>query len=166
MYGLEDLIDYNKEHADPELPPGKHKRLVWSCASSDSYIEHPNQDVLIGALNSNMTDQQCKERLAITRHRATSAIKKSLAENEIDVILGPADSRIASVAAAAGFPVAAVPLGLADFNGRAFGMLLISPENTEAKMIEVMSAWEATLGPRQPPPMLVNWNPEEEEVRL
>ncbi|KAI4257637.1 MAG: hypothetical protein L6R42_005531 [Xanthoria sp. 1 TBL-2021] len=129
VYGLEDLIDYNKEHADLELPP-----------------EHPNQDVLIGALNSNMTDQQCKERLAITRHRATSAIKKSLAENEIDVILGPADSRIASVAAAAGFPVATVPLGLADFNGRAFGMLLISPENTEAKMFEVMSAWEATLG--------------------
>ncbi|KAL8854605.1 MAG: hypothetical protein Q9221_000640 [Calogaya cf. arnoldii] len=139
VYGLEDLIAYNQEHADLELPP-----------------EHPNQEILIGALKSNMTDQQCKERLAITRHRAVSAIKKSLAENEIDLILGPADSRIANVAAAAGFPVAAVPLGLADLNGRAFGMLLISPENTEAKIFEVMSAWEATLEPREPPPMLVN----------
>ncbi|KAL8649270.1 MAG: hypothetical protein Q9226_005645 [Calogaya cf. arnoldii] len=149
VYGLEDLIAYNQEHADLELPP-----------------EHPNQEILIGALKSNMTDQQCKERLAITRHRAVSAIKKSLAENEIDVILGPADSRIASVAAAARFPVAAVPLGLADFNGRAFGMLLISPENTEAKMFEVLSAWEATLGPRKPPPMLVNWDSESEGIRL
>ncbi|KAL8709338.1 MAG: hypothetical protein Q9220_005931 [cf. Caloplaca sp. 1 TL-2023] len=147
VYGLEDLINFNKAHADLELPS-----------------EHPNQDVLIGALKSNMTDQQCKERLAITRHRATSAIRKSMADNDIDVILGPADSRIASVAAAAGYPVAAVPLGFADFNGRAFGMLLISPENTEARMFEVMSAWEATFGPRSPPPMLVNWDPNLEDV--
>ncbi|KAL8948364.1 MAG: hypothetical protein Q9222_005448 [Ikaeria aurantiellina] len=147
VYGLENLIKFNQKHADLELPP-----------------DHPNQDILINALKSNMTDQQCKERLAITRRRATSAIKKTLADNEIDVILGPADSHIAGVAAAAGYPVAGVPLGLADFNGRAFGMLLISPENTEAKMFEVMSAWEATFGPRKPPPLLVDWDSKSEKA--
>ncbi len=137
-----------------------------SVCESDYNAAHPNQDILIGALKNNMTDEQCTERLKITRQRATSAIEKSLAENQVDVILGPADSRIASVAAAAGYPVASVPLGYADFNGRAFGMLLISPGNTEAKMFEVMSAWEATLEPRKPPPMLVNWGSETREDQL
>ena len=65
--------------------------------------------------------------------------------------MGPADARIASVAAAAGYPVATVPLGFADFNGRAFGMNLIARENEEGTLLQVMSAWEKTFGPRRPP---------------
>lgn len=81
MCRLEDLVNYNKEHTDLELLPGRHEQSTLVPQLSDTYIEHPNHDTLIGALKSNMTDQQCTERLAFTRHRATSAIKKSLANN-------------------------------------------------------------------------------------
>ena len=98
-----------------------------------------------------MTHKRYERGLATTRNQTRNAIEKSLKENDIDVIMGPADARIASVAAAAGYPVATVPLGFADFNGRAFGMNLIARENEEETLLQVMSAWEKTFGPREPP---------------
>ena len=65
---------------------------------------------------------------------------------------------MASVAAIAGFPVATVPLGFADFNGRPFGMNIFAPANAEKMMLRVMSAWEASFPEaRQPPPLLIKW---------
>lgn len=79
--------------------------------------------------------------------------------------MGPADARMASVAAAAGFPVGTVPLGYANFNGRAFGMNIIAAAGQESKMIEVMSAWENTFPEaRKPPPILSNWDSTENEA--
>ena len=101
-----------------------------------------------------MSDERYKRGLEVTRSRTRTATQKSLNEMGIDVIMGPADARIASVAAAAGYPVATVPLGFADFNGRAFGMNFIAPANQEHEIFRVMSAWETTFGPREPPPLL------------
>ena len=98
-----------------------------------------------------MTHENYEQGLETTRNHTRNAIQKSLEVNDIDVIIGPADARIASVAAAAGYPVATVPLGFADFNGRAFGMNLIARENKEGTLLQVMSAWEKTFGPREPP---------------
>ena len=96
--------------------------------------------------------------LETTRSRTKAAIQKSLDDNEIDVIMGPADARMASVAAAAGYPIATVPLGFADFNGRAFGMNIIAPAGQEHEILRVMGAWEMTFWPRKPPPMLEEWD--------
>ena len=101
-----------------------------------------------------MSDERYKRGLESTRSRTSTSIQKSLDENRIDVIMGPADARMASVAAAAGYPVATVPLGFADFNGRAFGMNVIAPAGQEHEIFRVMSAWETTFGPREPPPLL------------
>ena len=102
-----------------------------------------------------MSDERYKRGLETTRSRRRTAIQKPLNENGIDVIMGPADARIASVAAAASYPVATVPLGFADFNGRAFGMNIIAPADQEHEVFRVMSAWETTFGPREPPPILL-----------
>lgn len=92
------------------------------------------------------------------RKAAIEGIASTLRENHIDVIMGPADARMASVAAAAGAPVGTVPLGYADFNGRAFGMNIVAGLGQESKILQVMSAWEHTFPEaRQAPPMLVNW---------
>lgn len=75
---------------------------------------------------------------------------------EVDVILGPCDSRTASVGAAAGFPVGNLPLGYAFFNGRPFSLHVIAPPDEEGKIFQVMSAWEATFPENvRPPPQLV-----------
>jgi amidase len=46
-------------------------------------------------------------------------LERALAKDELDVILGPGDGRISSIAAVAGYAVGVMPLGYANFNGRA-----------------------------------------------
>ncbi|VUC23994.1 unnamed protein product [Clonostachys rosea] len=77
-------------------------------------------------------------------------IDKILKEYNLDVIIGPADSQFTKIAAAAGYPVASLPLGRLDYNGRRFGMLAIAGENGEAKLSETMGAWHATFGAMEP----------------
>lgn len=97
--------------------------------------------------------------LKLLRDHATTAIQKTLSDHKIDVIMGPADARMASVAASAGYPIATVPLGFALLNGRAFGVNVLGAAGSEGKMLKVMSAWEATFPQaRLPPPMLVDWD--------
>jgi amidase len=82
-------------------------------------------------------------------------VKQLLDEFDVDVILGPSDSRTASVSSASGFPVGNLPLGFADFNGRGFSLHMVAPENSEATMLQVMAAWEATFPENvRPPPSL------------
>ena len=84
------------------------------------------------------------------RHQAISAIERTLADEEIDDILGPADNlikRIANVATAAGYPLPSMPLGLTEFNARAFGKLLnTSREHGSGDIRGDRGAWEAILG--------------------
>lgn len=64
----------------------------------------------------------------------------------------------ASMASAAGHLVASMPLGFADFNGRAFGVQVLAKTGEEDKILPVMSAWEATVPKgRQPPLLVVHW---------
>ncbi|KAI9727711.1 MAG: hypothetical protein M1828_005939 [Chrysothrix sp. TS-e1954] len=135
---VEELVKFNSDHTDIEMPPG-----------------HGNQDALIGALNSTLTDVEYAQSLRLSREKAVEEVSTALHENKVDAIMGPADARIPSLAAMAGFPVATVPLGYAEFNGRAFGMNIIAESGSEGKILRIMAAWDAIIGPRKPPPMLV-----------
>jgi amidase len=79
--------------------------------------------------------------LKLLRGHAKTAIQKTLSDHKIDVIMGPADARMASVAASAGYPIATVPLGFAELNGRAFGVNVLVTSGSEGKMLKIMSAW-------------------------
>ncbi len=50
-----------------------------------------------------------------------------------------------------GYPVASLPLGYSDFNGRPFGLQVFAKAHQEALLIQVQSAWEASFPKRQPP---------------
>ena len=116
--------------------------------------------MLEAALDNTMPESAFQKGLHSLRSHAQKSITETLCDYDIDVILGPADGRMASVAAAAGYPVGVVPLGFADFNGRAFGMNIIACNGEEGKILHAMSAWEKTFpDARGPPPMLVNWEP-------
>ena len=120
--------------------------------------DHPGQQVLEAALENPISESEFRKGFHALRSHARESITKSLCDYNVDVILGPADARMASVAAAAGYPVGVVPLGFADFNGRAFGMNIIARDGEEYKIFHAMRAWEATFpDARCPPPMLVNW---------
>ena len=114
--------------------------------------------MLEAALENSISESDFQKGLHSLRSHARESITKSLLDNKVDVILGPADGRMASVAAAAGYPVGVVPLGFADFNGRAFGMNIIARDGEEHKILHAMSSWAKTFpDARCPPPMLVNW---------
>lgn len=99
-----------------------------------------------------MTKEQYDRNAEALRAAARGAINRVLNSHDIDVILAPSDSRMSSVAAAAGYPLGNLPLGYADFNGRGFSLHVIAPAGDEAKIFQVMSAWEATFPENVRPP--------------
>ncbi|KAM0335643.1 hypothetical protein ACHAQA_000692 [Verticillium albo-atrum] len=118
---LEELIEFNRDHADLELPP-----------------RYPLQDRLEKALTHNYTGEDLKAALAHARKVGRDdGIDKILREYNIDVIIGPAESPMSSIAAASGYPIASMPLGYLDFNGRPFGMAALASANQEAVLIKV-----------------------------
>lgn len=119
----------------------------------------PTQETLLGVLKDNMTKEQFEKRYHLMRDTARKNIETVLSDNKIEIILAPGDARMASVAALAGYPHGAVPLGFAEFNGRAFGLNVLARAGEEDKIFAFMGAWEATFPQaRQAPPMLVNWD--------
>ncbi|KAI9768832.1 MAG: hypothetical protein M1840_004646 [Geoglossum simile] len=127
---LESLIQFNTDHAEMELPPG-----------------HANQETLESAhrLNISASDYQAnfKHLQQVGRDRGIDHILKTYG---VDVIMGPADR----------YPIATLPLSYLDYNGRPFGLVVIASAHQEALLLKVQSAWEATFGPRLPPPALVD----------
>ncbi|KAK6451802.1 hypothetical protein FP744_10008053 [Trichoderma asperellum] len=134
---LKELVDWNRQHADKELPK-----------------EHPSQSSLENALQCNISAAENAETLAFLRKLAgPDGIDQVLNLFKLDAVVLLADSPISSVASAAGYPIATMPLGVLDLNGRPFGVSMTASKHQEKTLFQIMSAWE-TLGTRQPPPAL------------
>ncbi|KAK3369801.1 hypothetical protein B0T24DRAFT_366142 [Lasiosphaeria ovina] len=134
---LADLVQYHNDHADVCLPP-----------------EHPSQKLLEGALDET-PDPDAASKAQLVQREAQKRITSVLSEFDLDVIISHCDGRMASLAAAAGYAIASLPLGFAVFNGRAWGINAIASAGGEAKLVELMSAWEKTFPEaRKAPPQL------------
>lgn len=70
-----------------------------------------------------------------------------MASHGVNIIVGPADSALSTMAGAAGYPIAALPLGKLQYNGRPFGVAAIASGGREDLLIQFMGAWEK-LWPR------------------
>jgi len=102
-----------------------------------------------------MSSEEYNTTLARVRAVGLGGVEKALDENQVDVIMAPSDSRLVSVASAAGCPVANVPLGFARFNGRAHGLTAIVHPRDERALLQVMAAWQGTFPEASaPPPMM------------
>jgi len=102
-----------------------------------------------------MSSEEYNTTLAKVRAVGLGGVEKALDENQVDVIMAPSDSRLVSVASAAGCPVANVPLGFARFNGRAHGLNVIARPRDERALLQVMLAWQGTFPEAlAPPPMM------------
>ncbi|KAH6847068.1 amidase signature domain-containing protein [Chaetomium sp. MPI-CAGE-AT-0009] len=136
---LLDVINYNLKHADKELPP-----------------HHPRQDRFIDSQNNTIPPEVYERHLQHLRHVARDrGVERVLKTYSVDVILGPTDSGLTSIAAAGGYPLCAMPLSYLDYNGRPFGVSAIAGRGRDDVLVKVMSAWEATFPGRKPPPALV-----------
>ena len=109
----------------------------------------------------------------IRKTARTNGIDQALTQGDLDVIIGPADSQLTKIAAAAGiiilpqleisfeliiagYPIASLPLGFLTCNGRGFGMVAVAGAHREALLFEVMSAWDAMFHPVEPPPIFMH----------
>ncbi|KAF1818772.1 amidase family protein [Dissoconium aciculare CBS 342.82] len=140
---LDDLIEFNEQHAELELPAGAN-----------------NQNGLLRARDSKMSDEEYHRIIASARETCgKNGIDKTLDDNAIDLIIGPGDGPMFCIAGAAGhdqingYPIATLPVGYLDFNGRPFGFQVMARAHQDALLIRVQSAWEATFPERRPPPL-------------
>ncbi|KAI1271209.1 putative glutamyl-tRNA amidotransferase subunit A [Xylaria sp. FL0933] len=135
---LQDVIDFNKKHAEEELPP-----------------HHPRQDTFISAQELELSQDEYDRALQHLRYVSRdSGVDYVLEQHGVDVIIGPADSFLTSIAAGGGYPIAGMPLSYLDFNGRPLGLAAITRRGEDGLLIKVLSAWEATFPARRPPPLL------------
>lgn len=100
---LSDIIQYNKDHTDEELLQGRkpdNVRANYSVLSTEIAVpttrtEHSGQCTLVKAQENNMPRVDRDQLLAyIQRMGRELGIDKTLIENEVDIILCPADSQI------------------------------------------------------------------------
>lgn len=91
-------------------------------------------------------------RLAL-RNLSVEAMEKVFEENEIDVLIAPADSSLAHPAATAGYPIAITPLGTLKYNGRPFGLCIVAKAGREDLLLWFLTAFE-TMFPNRPVPKL------------
>ncbi|PTB38711.1 uncharacterized protein TrAFT101_006733 [Trichoderma asperellum] len=130
---LGELIAFNKAHADKELPPG-----------------NDNQDVLELCEKTNVTSKDCASYVShLTKFGRDQGVDKIFKEHGLNIIMGPLESPLYYFAAACGYPVAAMPLGYLDHNGRPHGLCAVAKE--EGLLIQLQSAFERTFPPRKPP---------------
>ncbi|KAK5062769.1 hypothetical protein LTR84_004844 [Exophiala bonariae] len=147
---LKELIQFNLDHADREMP---------SDLGKDSQI------LLLRAQENTKPKASRDELLAFLRLKSgPEGIDRVLDANNLDVILCPADSEINiyttlntyradSYHLTVGYPSAHMPLSYLKLNGRPFGMIAIAKAGQEHILIKVMAAWERTFPPRKPPVM-------------
>jgi amidase len=137
-----------------------------------SIVGHGNQDFLISAQEQMLSPSEYEEHFGNMRRLSTKeGIDLMLDKYGIDVIIGPADSSLCSLASCSGkqytqilfkfsrlqntgYPIAVMPLSYLDFNGRPFGMAVLAREHQDELLVKVLSAWEATFPARRPPPLL------------
>ncbi|QYT03683.1 Amidase domain-containing protein [Trichoderma simmonsii] len=160
---VEQLIQWNSDHKDLELPPGKRHHLSETSRlkkpEADNAAAFPGQQQLENTLKSNLTEEKRQEIVSFIRKIAKDdGFDRIFEETGAEVLIGPLDGRIVTVAAAAGYPAGVAPLGYADnYNGRAYGVAIVAKAGDEGKILQAMSAWEETMPRRIPPPQLVNY---------
>lgn len=135
VHSLAEIINFNLEHPELCLPP--------TC---------PNQNDLMNALQTSVLREQVN---AAKRHLQQAGghdgLGRIFEELALDVLVAPGDAALSSLAAAAGYPTAACPLGALKLNGQPFGLTLTAPAHHEHILLHFLTAYEATFAPRALP---------------
>ncbi|KAJ5820350.1 amidase-like protein [Penicillium riverlandense] len=126
---LEDIIEWNKKHDEAERL--KHLDIAGTT-----------QTEIIASLKSTMSPESHASVLSQLRRLASvDGMEKWMAEQSIDIVLGPSDSTLVSFAACAGWPIATMPLGKLGKNGQPYGFFALARSGREDTLFRLMSAF-------------------------
>jgi amidase len=118
---LKELVERNREIPE-ELPQG-----------------YTQQDILEKEVDFKLDGFTPEEAAERVRARARKCLDEVFNKYKIDIIIGPADSLLTTFAAAAGYPLASMPVGVLNFNGRPFGIMALAAAHGEPLLIQLMS---------------------------
>ncbi|KAH9225423.1 hypothetical protein K456DRAFT_1776035 [Colletotrichum gloeosporioides 23] len=137
---LEDVVTWNKDHADEALPS-----------------PHTTQTELEAALVAATAMTEDEHQAAVSEVRRLAGIDglgRAMREAQLDVIVSASDSIAVGFAGAAGWPIATVPLGNLETNGQPFGLFVTAPEGREDLLFRFMGAFYATFRAIEKPAQL------------
>ncbi|KAH6714418.1 amidase signature domain-containing protein [Leptodontidium sp. MPI-SDFR-AT-0119] len=139
---IEDLIKFNLDHQQEELPEG-----------------HADQNQLLKASRdppSQATYEAVKKRMKTVSK--DNGIDKLFREQNLNILAFPLDSLMVFISAASGiqtgYPIATMPAGVIQADGRPYGLGIMAQAGREDLMFQFMSAFEAHFPPRVVPPRL------------
>ncbi|KAI6926796.1 amidase signature enzyme, partial [Hortaea werneckii] len=138
---LADIVAYNEQNKDVCMPRG-----------------HEGQTDLTNLVEAPRNGTNQKAMLAEMRRRGRLALDTVLEDH--DVIISIADGPLPMYAAAAGYPIACVPLGIvkySDENQRPYGLSLTAGKGQEGKLLQFMAAFESAFPSRPLPRPLLQW---------
>ncbi|TFB01466.1 hypothetical protein CCMA1212_006409 [Trichoderma ghanense] len=130
----EDIVKFNKDNSDKAMPAPYTEQ--GDLEKSLTYNDEPER---IQALRKGL------------RSVARQFIDAALDTQDVKLLVAPGDSSLCVHAAAAGHPIATVPIGQLRYNGRPFGLCILARANEEELLLRFMAAYEAVAKPRPVP---------------
>ncbi len=102
-------------------------------------------------MNSDDPPEAVEKIKATLRRKARAVLDAAFDEAQVKLLVGTCDSAFCVHAAAAGYPVGAVPLSTLRYNGRPFGLCVIARADGEEALLRFMAAYEAAMPARAVP---------------
>ncbi|KAI1347858.1 amidase signature enzyme [Xylaria sp. FL0043] len=131
---LDDIISFNEQNSDVAMPN-----------------PYPNQDQLIKANTYTQPPNEIADLKRRLRQHARDLLDKTFEVAEVNLIVAPGDSPLCVHAAAAGYPIVAVPLGQLNYNSRPFGLCALAKADREDILLQFAAAFEKLLPARAVP---------------
>ncbi|KAJ5916612.1 amidase signature enzyme [Penicillium tannophilum] len=129
-----DIVKFNKENSEKALPAPFNE-----------------QNDLEGAMNTTEERDKIDELKQSLRGTARGILDDLFEKEEINILAAPGDSSLCVHAAAAGYPVATVPIGQLHYNDRPFGLCLVAKADEEENLLRFMGEYEKVAKPRPVP---------------
>ncbi|KAI0129715.1 amidase signature domain-containing protein [Xylariales sp. AK1849] len=133
---LQEIIEFNEKHKDKALPE-----------------PYSDQNDLIKSLHNSDNEDHIAYLRKRQRKVARELIDGVFDKEQVELIAAPSDSCFCMYAACAGYPVANLPLGTLEYNGRPFGLCVTARANNETAILRFLIAYEKTF-PQRPIPRL------------
>ncbi|KAJ5738943.1 amidase signature enzyme [Penicillium malachiteum] len=135
---VEDIVKFNKENAEKALP----------ALLNAAFTEHND---LENAMKTTDKKDHIDELKSDLRKAARDILDEIFGKEEINILAAPGDSALCIHAAAAGYPIATVPIGQLRYNSRPFGLCLVARADEEKTLLQFMEAYEKVARGRPVP---------------
>ena len=97
---IKELIEFNNQHKEKELPLGMSQHAL--CAQPADGSGNDNQRRLIAADEQQLRDGEYGAHVWHMCQLSRESVRTILEANNVDVIIGPTDSKLSGIAACAG----------------------------------------------------------------